>query len=391
MSKAFTDNNVYIFGAGFSVDAGLPAVSNFLNKMKDSVEWLESKGRSREVSAVENVLDFRLKAAAAACRVSFNAENIEELFSLASASGNNVLAADMPLAIAATLDFAKNTTPDRSFPLLSEDTKKQLPWKREPNSGFGVPEYVCLAYDFYMGLIGRFLTEPSPNICDTVITFNYDLLAEDALFNLKIPFTYGLPDDFVDYVGSRRCATASEVKKALKVLKLHGSLNWSKSDTNRLLIYPDYSDVLNVGREPLLIPPTWRKNVGGHLDAIWDEAVQALRNATRIIVIGFSMSPADMHFKYLIAEGLRENISLRKIIFVNPSTDELNQRALTLLRPELEDQNVLQFIEATTAEFFFNQSYCQLIHRELLPQIRIGQSQKYPNLVPDWASRSSSG
>ncbi|MDO8142585.1 MAG: SIR2 family protein [Candidatus Brocadiales bacterium] len=391
MSKAYTDNNVYIFGAGFPVDAGLPVVSNFLNKMKDSVEWLSSKGRSREISAVERVLDFRLKAAAAACRVYLNVENIEELFSLASASGINVLAKDMTLAIAATLDFAKNTTPDRTFPLLSEDTGKPLPWKRESNSRFSsVPEYVCLAYDFYMGLIGRFLTEPSPNICDTVITFNYDLLIEDALFNLKIPFTYGLPDNFVDYVGSRRCATTSEVEKAIKVLKLHGSLNWSKSDTDRLSIHPDYSNVLNADREPLLIPPTWRKNIGGHIETIWDETVQALRYATRIIVIGFSMPLVDMHFKYLIAEGLRENISLRKIIFVNPSIDELSERALTLLRSELEDQDILQFIKATTAEFFFDKKYHQLIHRELRPQIRIVSSRSSEDLIPNWALRSLS-
>lgn len=390
MSKAYTDNNVYIFGAGFSVDAGLPVVSNFLNKMKDSEIWLESKGRSREIRAVKNVLDFRLKAAAAACRVSINVENIEELFSLASASGNNVLAADMLFAIAATLDFAKNTPkPPRTFPLLNEDMGKPFPWKREPNSRFSIPEYVCLAYDFYMGLIGRFLTESSPNICDTVITFNYDLLAEDALFNLKIPFTYGLPDDFVDYVGSRRCATASEVIKALKVLKLHGSLNWSKSDTNRLLIYPDYSDVLNAGHEPLLIPPTWRKNIGGNLETIWDEAVQALRNATRIIVIGFSIPPVDMHFKYLVAAGLRENISLRKIIFINPCIDEVRNHASKLFRSELEDQEILQFVEATTAEFFFNPNYHALINRKLQPQVRIVSSYRgRDDLIPDWASRS---
>ena len=390
MSKVYTDNNVYIFGAGFSSDAGLPVVSNFLNKMKDSVEWLESKSRSREISAIENVLDFRLKAAAAACRICLNVDNIEELFSLAAASGSNKLAKDMPLAIAATIDFAKNTTPDRIFPLHSEDTEKHLPWKRESNSRFTVPEYVCLAYDFYMGLISRFLTKPSPNICDTVITFNYDLLIEDALFNLETPFTYGLPDKSVDYVGSQRCTT-SEIEKAIKVLKLHGSLNWSKVNTDRLSIHPDYSGVFKAGHEPLLIPPTWRKNVGGHLEAIWDEALRALRNATRIIVIGFSMPPVDMYFKYLIAEGLRENISLHKIIFVNPSIDELRQRALQLFRPELEDQDILQFIKATTAEFFFDKKYHQLIHRELRPQIRIVSSRLSEDLIPNWASRSLSG
>jgi hypothetical protein len=47
--------------------------------------------------------------------------------------------------------------------------------------------------------------------------------------------------------------------------------------------------------------------------------VRALRLATRVVIIGFSMPRTDMHFKYLLAAGLKENISLRKIVVIDPA------------------------------------------------------------------------
>ncbi|MDB6025010.1 MAG: hypothetical protein JWM68_1233, partial [Verrucomicrobiales bacterium] len=53
------------------------------------------------------------------------------------------------------------------------------------------------------------------------------------------------------------------------------------------------------------------------LQEVWDTAVKAVKTATRIIVIGFSMPQTDVHFKYLMAAGLQDNVSLRQIAFVN--------------------------------------------------------------------------
>jgi hypothetical protein len=45
------DHNVYILGAGFSVDGGPPLVADFMNAMRDSVEWLQAKKRDAEAEA----------------------------------------------------------------------------------------------------------------------------------------------------------------------------------------------------------------------------------------------------------------------------------------------------------------------------------------------------
>lgn len=101
-----TDHNVYILGAGFSRYAGLPLLNDFLVRMRESVPWLEGNDHLTEAQAVREVLRFRKDAASAAHRVDIDVENIEELFSLASASGDDKLSRDIALAICGTIDFA---------------------------------------------------------------------------------------------------------------------------------------------------------------------------------------------------------------------------------------------------------------------------------------------
>src|SRR5271163_1220506 len=104
-----SDDNVYILGAGFSVDAGLPVIADFMHKMRDGFFWLKAQQRSAEPDAIERVLAFRGRAARAAERIPINLEDIEELFSLASGSGDTHLMQSATLAIAATLDYAEAT------------------------------------------------------------------------------------------------------------------------------------------------------------------------------------------------------------------------------------------------------------------------------------------
>ena len=68
------DRNVYILGAGFSKDAGHPIIREFLNAMRDSVQWLEDQGWDAEVESVGKVMKFRLGAASATHRVEVDLE-----------------------------------------------------------------------------------------------------------------------------------------------------------------------------------------------------------------------------------------------------------------------------------------------------------------------------
>ena len=111
--------------------------------------------------------------------------------------------------------------------------------------------------------------------------------------------------------------------------------------------------------EPVLVPPTWKKILGGPLEGIWDAAVHSLETATRIVIIGFSIPPTDMHFKYLLAAGLHKNVSLRQILFVNPDPrEELRPRAEALLRKSYIDLGLIGFSKLDLGTFTaFHQPY----------------------------------
>lgn len=342
------DHNVYILGAGFSHEEGLPLVSNFLERMRDAGDWLASKGRRCEAEAIEKVFTYRLQAAAAAYRVKIDVENIEELFSLASAEGGQLQDA-MTLAIAATLDYCQESHRHRNISVSLE--KSRIQGTRLSKARIGIkdgnqgkvfaaePVLICAA-----GMLGFYgEAEASEN---TFITFNYDVLLEEALKRLLVPFHYGLGDGVVIHDPN------VDGTSATRVLKLHGSVNWSRD--GQLNVHGRYGEVLDAGHTPVLVPPTWRKEFFPELMNVWDAALVAIRSATRIVMVGFSMPPTDMHVKYLLAAGLRENVSLRKIVFVNPDEEGIRKRALAILRGELEARGTVEFVESDALTAFLS-------------------------------------
>lgn len=327
MQKLNNNHNVYILGAGFSADRGLPTIKDFMLAMRDAHEWLAGKGRNREAEAIAEVLDFRFKAASAAYRVKLDLENIEELFSFASASSSGTLNDKIQLAIAATLDFRVSTHNEPKISFRSNENIFTLPdsWVKTSNGFDTSCEIECPAYEFYIkSLIGNWDNQNNFD-SNSIISFNYDLLAEDALTRLSIPYDYGMETQ------KKNPATCVEL------LKLHGSVNWSENDVNpeNYVIHKSYEELLAKGLTPQLVPPTWKKIFNGPLHNIWEKSLKSLEKATRIIVIGFSMPNTDNHFKYLMAAGLQDNISLREVIFINPAKEYLAQRTKELFGDSL--------------------------------------------------------
>jgi SIR2-like domain len=378
-----SNHNVYILGAGFSRDSGIPVIKDFLERMASSVEWLYENDRSAEAAAIERVFEFRRRAANATYRININVDNIEDLFSLASASEFESFTIDVTTAIAATLDFARLTTQQ----LECKVEKKKIinesgTWERYKTS--------YTIYQLYAGILSGIFCDNSRGMKNTVITFNYDTLLEDALLELGGSFNYGLTTESADYHTSAKLTIHDIAANPLYIYKLHGSVNWSirTNPEDMIEIYRSYEDIRTEGERILLMPPTWQKAFSGHFMYLWKKAVEALNAATRIIVIGFSMPPTDIHFKYLLAAGLQNNISLRKFLFINPglSKDDeskyLRNNLFRILRPELEERGVVELQALSTRNFLLSQQSRSQIKRDLLEDIL---SIDYPR--DDYATR----
>lgn len=356
MPAIYNDHNVYIIGAGFAAARGLPLISNFMVALRDAHEWLIERKRAAEAESVQRVLQFRLDSTPAAYRVQIDLENIEELFSLAAAMDAS-LTKDIRIAVAATLDYCAAIEPTPTTTLHVETGKFDLPRCFKPKS-VGVPgrtvEFETSTYDFLVaGLLGL-LDLPTRQATNAFITFNYDLLADDALVSLGVPFSYGFgPEAIIEHESIH--GTSLSNKADLKLLKLHGSTNWAfpERQGQQLEIFRTYEEVRASGYAPALVPPTWRKSFDGPLVHVWQEALTQISMATRIVIIGFSVPTTDLHFKYLLAAGLRANISLRQIVFVNPDREGIERRAKDLFG-DLERRPSVKIL-ATPARTFIGE------------------------------------
>jgi len=364
------DHNVYILGAGFSFESGIPLIQGFLNKMADSLPLLRGHGRTQEVEAIRKVFDFKLHASSAAYRSNIDLENIEDLFSLASMSGDPDLMRDITRAIAATIDCARSNTEPPKVTVIVDAQHVDLlkKWTIGTGVAAGFAKLTGPKYELYAGYLSNLFAVPySPWARNTVLTFNYDTLLEDALYELDIPFDYDFAPNTVQYENAR-CTPGAH----FHTYKLHGSVNWTGEDqTNaKLKIRGTYEDVRTSNEDVHLIPPTWHKYFGPSLTDIWSKAVRSLQQATRVIIVGFSIPPADTHFKYLIAAGLKDNISLRSIIFVNPAIagageERFKQRVNGMLHSRLAEQGLLSLQPHTMEDLLCYEFLRRLINRSL--------------------------
>ena len=74
---------------------------------------------------------------------------------------------------------------------------------------------------------------------------------------------------------------------------------------------------------PVIIPPTIKKEFPHkEFDRIWTDTWKALRRASAIHVLGFSLPPEDLHVRFVIRSAIRGNEASRTrslpVTIVNP-------------------------------------------------------------------------
>lgn len=196
----------------------------------------------------------------------------------------------------------------------------------------------------------------------SIITLNYDTLLEHAFGFLFQNF------GFIDYCTHlMNYDKIDELKKfnfwvnpkepvevegnfnpvPIKIIKLHGSLNWKYCNCcNQTLLTPwDRSIDLHKGKflgftypdneeyeyicpldgtefQTLIMPPSYLKTLKHPvISQLFSEASREIRDAKKIIFVGYSLSEADVHIRALFKKQLRPE---QKVIVVN------NKEAITL-------------------------------------------------------------
>ena len=403
------NHNVFILGAGFSVDAGLPTMKTFIPAMRHAVRWADNMSLSDLRENIIESLSIIASSAKAAYRCKIDPSNIEDVFSLFDGGLENKYdgrfkRTNMQKAIAATLESrmddyrqhkkaAKLVLQDFVQLSLNQAYISSLSTNAEATQQKFIPLYeACSAL-----LANCFSVNGDPfnNPKNTIITFNYDTLLEESLEEMSIAYNLGITNnegiDIDSQCANMRC---DNPLSGLSILKLHGSMNWAlkfrahdnqheKSELYKsrpsLTIYKNATDLFNddahLYDQLILEPPTWNKGKSAPiLQLLWDKSIEALSTATRIFIIGYSVPETDMHFKYLMATGLANNISLEDIFIVNPSFDDsqessrLKTRIFNTFREELEHSRTIKFLPLNACDFMLAPAGNKSLHHpHLLP------------------------
>ena len=197
---------------------------------------------------------------------------------------------------------------------------------------------------------------------DSVLTLNYDLVMDRAFLahrGISPPKQY--PDRLpklrslvgrATYFDATPASVAQGIIDEGLYLKLHGSLDWlwcpvDGCANNAALSGPQFDSDAQVSRvcsecgaelQTFIVPPVASKRITRmkRMSLLWRLAIEVLRSARRIVVIGVSLARTDLHLSWLLAEGRRLTGSLEQLIVVNPSVDA-QERSRHLL-PVNDDQ-----------------------------------------------------
>ena len=193
----------------------------------------------------------------------------------------------------------------------------------------------------------------------SIVTFNVDLLAENALNRLVnarpgaswcLDTAYGFAEPKEALIYRRRgfeaCFNMEPCDSEIPLFKMHGSVNWvfphrdehppanllspGKGKSFYLLEnqrLPQTSLKVKKGKasrpwyvSPLLVPPVYEKHglIKQFLHDVWDGASAALEVATRVVFWGYSFPLADTHARHYFQGLSRENEALRNPLTINP-------------------------------------------------------------------------
>jgi hypothetical protein len=169
----------------------------------------------------------------------------------------------------------------------------------------------------------------------TVISLNYDIVADNSLIAVGAGT---FPDYAVDTINEMYRAKPARVGK---LLKLHGSINWlycpnchdldfEIADSTRMMA-PDMllfakrrqpgvncERCPSVRLQPILITPTFKKDYRNpHIAQLWYRAERELRQAERVIFIGYSLPDDDVEVVYLLKRAIRPGTMVTVVEWVD--------------------------------------------------------------------------
>ncbi len=293
---------VYIFGAGASAAEGAPVVRNFLRL---AYRYFKEEDHDPDLEIVWEYLEhFYGYSSKISCGEDLDSyPGIDEIFNIVD------------------WYLLHNQAFSRRFPRFRlHDLKKALVKLISMTLDRSLPPQQGIHQSFVAGVIKK------ENELPAFISMNYDIVLDKAIRAAGYKPEYGFYGRHSDHLASR---------EKVPLYKLHGSLNWSlcplcgeisehQEKVAHLLFQGDNTvPCLNCREEnsqAVIIAPTLYKSYEiSRLQNIWDSAGGAISRARRLVIIGYSLDPADTSIIATIKRALNTADRDREIIVINPN------------------------------------------------------------------------
>jgi NAD-dependent SIR2 family protein deacetylase len=332
------DKTVFIVGAGFSKNAGLPLQSEFTPLFLRATK--HKSGLSRFLMPtlakfVEETFGFKLDQD----NVSLypDLEDIFTMLDLSANSGHNLGLKYPPHE----LRTVRRMLLSRIIRMLN---KAYLDGRRKP------PPERPLLLDFLRGI------DPNKH---QFVSLNWDLVIEGCLEELGVPYHpyYSREIDRIFLDKQYRLVPSHPDSPGLTICKMHGSINWLYCDCCRRAYWVPVCDVARLAIQVLkkdeveeiypkrvsrrLRCPSCEMDLGVRLatfsyqkslkvplfESSWLEAEKSLRRASKWVFIGYSLPAADFEFKYLLKRVALSRRTPPQIVLVTKDPPKMGARA----------------------------------------------------------------
>ena len=376
---------IFILGAGASRPAGIPIQSNMINeifslnkeqlqeKNKEDFDFIDSKNdlfsqfalfnESRKTFAqflIKNFGDMDLQEKL--LKINKNSEhensNLEKIW-------NQIF--DQLIEINISLEniftiIDKAIGENSFFQNYSINDLKKVQLALDKCLIYILSYYTPSENHLYEQISEYFASEADLGNQPVIISLNWDTIIDNFLF--KKTFS---DDIIVDYctdcynIDTGRVINRKSENK-IKLLKLHGSINWLIC-RNCFKLYAQHDQILALSTlmdktdqnnchfcseleranelESSIITPTYIKNFENlHYQRIWRDAFNELAKADEVIFIGYSFPEADYELRYLLKKAIKKQTKIKVILYKtdNPEyySDKINNQDLEFVRGRLE-------------------------------------------------------
>ena len=186
----------------------------------------------------------------------------------------------------------------------------------------------------------------------TIISTNWDVLTETYLTKQKLVYGLSLNDEY--YTSDELDAPKST--KAIKLIKIHGSINWfrclncgkinivNSDDCGNYLFDDKSQEICKSCRitkntdfllQSQIITPTMMKSLNSQLYTnLWSSAREALLKADHVYFVGYSLPIADFDFRYLLHQSISDKAKIDVVLYRDDDPNQTEKSKLKDLLPE---------------------------------------------------------